>query len=147
MRRNAWIAGATAVVVIGVVFILRGSKDKDPGFRGTSQLLNDNGVLFAVGDNEPYSGRITDYYPNGVKKYEVDLVNGVAQGMATEWHINGQKMTETTLKDGVPVGTITGWYRMGAKEYELPVEDGDIHGMTTEYYESCLLYTSPSPRD
>ena len=123
------------VMAVSLVSGCGGKKD-GPEYLGSTQLINDKGILYALGDSEPYTGPIIDYHPNGVKSYQVEVKEGVAQGTATEWYKNGQKMTETTLEKGQATGAIKGWYRSGKKEYEMPIKNGEIDGIGIEYYET-----------
>ena len=113
-----------------------GGKKDGPEFHGSSQMIPNNGVLYALGDTEPYTGPVIDYHPNGVKSYKVEVKKGVPQGTATEWYKNGQKMTETTLENGQATGAIKGWYRSGKLEYEMPIKNGEIDGIGIEHYET-----------
>lgn len=126
----------TALLVVLALGAGCGKNQDGPEFRGSSQMFNDQGVLYALGDTEPYTGPVIDYHPNGVKSYQYEVKKGVPQGPVTEWYQSRQKMTESTLKDGELVGVMTGWYPNGKKEYEMPLEEGEIHGAGTEYYES-----------
>ena len=113
-----------------------GGKKDGPEYLGSTQMISDKGLLFALGDTKPYNGPIIDYHPNGVKSYQVEVKDGVAQGAATEWYKNGQKMTETTLENGQATGMIKGWYSSGKKEYEMPIKNGEIDGVGIEYFET-----------
>lgn len=127
-----------AVVVCAA--LLGCGKDAIPSGRpGSSQVFNDQGTIYALGETKPYSGPVTDFHPNGKKSYEYTVKNGKPEGKVTEWHGNGNRKTESTLKDGVLVGTMTGWYENGNIEYEMPLEAGEIHGQGKEYYPTGKL--------
>ena len=132
MVRRGLVPIAMAVALVSGC----GGKKDGPEFHGSTQMINDNGILYALGDSEPYTGPIIDYHPNGVKSYQVEVKDGVAQGTATEWYKSGQKMTETTLENGQATGMIKGWYSSGKKEYEMPIKNGEIDGVGTEYHET-----------
>lgn len=99
----------------------------------TDQLIFSEGKYYALGEVEPYTGLVINRYPNGKKKYEARMVDGIPQGPAMEWHENGQKMTEVKLEEGKPAGTMTGWHSNGAKQFEMPLQNGKQHGLMTEY--------------
>lgn len=130
------LRGGTVLAVVLALGVGCGKDKAGPESRGSSQMFSDEGVLYALGDTEPYTGPVTDYHPNGVKSYQYEVINGKLQGTVTEWYKSRQKMTESTLKDGELVGVMTGWYKNGKKEYEMPLDGGEIHGTGTEYYES-----------
>ena len=44
-------------------------------------------------------------------------------------------------------GTLPTYFDNGKKSGEITYKNSKPHGLWTEWYESCLLYTSPSPRD
>ena len=111
-----------------------GRDDGGPAVRGSTQIFNDGGTLYALGETDPYTGPVIDFHPNGKKSYAYRVENGRPQGTVTEWYASGQKKTESTLKDGVLVGKMVGWHENGKKEYEMPLEDGEIHGTGNEYY-------------
>ena len=141
-KRTLWVIcrmvqrGMILLALIVLLLSGCGSKKGGPEYYGSTQMINDKGILYALGDSEPYTGSIIDYHPNGVKSYKVEVKQGVPQGAATEWYKSGQKMTETKLENGKVAGIIKGWYRSGKKEYEMPIKNGEIDGIGIEYYEN-----------
>ena len=129
-------SGMVPVALISALVAGCSDKKDGPEYLGSTQMINDKGVLYALGDSKPYNGPIIDYHPNNVKRYQVEVKNGVPQGVATEWYKNGQKMTVTMLENGQAMGAIKGWYRNGKMEYEMPIKNGEIEGIGIEYYET-----------
>ena len=113
-----------------------GGKEDGPEYYGSTQMINEKGVLYALGDTDPYNGPIIDYYPNRVKKYHVLIKDGVPIGAASEWYKSGQKKMEASYINGQAAGVIKGWYHSGKKEYEMPIKNGEIDGIGIEYYET-----------
>ncbi len=67
-----------------------------------------------------------NYYPNGKRKSEGTLKDGLPDGLFTEWYENGQKRYEGTWKDGKLNGLVTRWYNNRQKEREGTFKDGEV---------------------
>ena len=52
-----------------------------------------------------------EYYPNGMKWWEVTLKDGKEDGLWTQWNENGQKSEERNYKDGERL-----WQRLWNKD-------------------------------
>jgi antitoxin component YwqK of YwqJK toxin-antitoxin module len=67
-----------------------------------------------VGDEEnPYTGKIVAKYENGNKKWEVDYVNGIKEGIQTDWYPNGEKKLEGMYINGKKYGVWIVWDEKG----------------------------------
>ena len=49
------------------------------------------------------NGNQIEFYDNGRKKSEVNIIYGEKHGLYNEWYENGQKMFEWTFKDGIRI--------------------------------------------
>ena len=78
----------------------------------------------------------TEFYKNGQKKTEINLVDGMRQGVATWWHENGQKEFEVNYVDGMWQEVATWWHENGQKKAEINYKDGKEHGLRTDWYEN-----------
>ena len=78
--------------------------------------------------NGEMDGQWTWWRPNGIKDREGNYKSGVKHGLWVSWNDNDHKKGEETYVNGVLDGLVTVWHDNGNKD-------------------SCLLYTSPSPRD
>lgn len=69
-----------------------------------------------IGDEEnPYTGKIIAKYENGNKKWEVNYVNGIKEGIQTDWYPYGEKMAEGMYKNGKKSGIWMMWDEDGNK--------------------------------
>ena len=66
-------------------------------------------------EENPYTGKIIAKYENGQKKWEVNYVNAIKEGIQTDWYPNGDKMMEGMYKNGKRVGTWKMWDEKGNK--------------------------------
>jgi hypothetical protein len=80
---------------------------------------------YAPNDDEPYTGKVFDFYENGQKKLDGRYRKGLMTGKWTYYHENGQKKYERTYKDGKNDGLGTWWYENGQKESEATYKDGE----------------------
>jgi len=134
MQRTKWIAAGVAGVVLLLILISgKRQETSPPSFQGPNRLVYDSGMICLEGESTPYGGPVEKLYPNGKKKYSLEIVDGVKQGRAIQWYQNGKKKAEVTLKDGQPIGTMLGWHENGKKSYEMPLVKGVAEGIVTEY--------------
>ena len=54
------------------------------------------------------------YWPNGKKKSEEEVKEGIENGKSTYWYESGSKKSEREIKDGKQNGITTIWYENGA---------------------------------
>ena len=77
-----------------------------------------------VGDEEnPYTGKIVAKYENGQKKWEVNYVNAIKEGIQTDCYPNGEKMLEGKYINGKREGTWISWDENG-NNVELMYKEG-----------------------
>ena len=65
-----------------------------------------------------------EYYPNGMKWWEVTLKDGKEDGLWTQWNENGQKSEERNYKDGELDRSLTKWYKNVEKKSERTYKNG-----------------------
>ena len=65
-----------------------------------NNLIDRGGLKYAPNDDEPYTGKVFDFYENGQKKLDGNYRKGLMNGKWTYYHQNGQKENERTYKDG-----------------------------------------------
>ena len=82
----------------------------------------------------------------GIKKDKGITSRQKPEGLHTLWYENGNKKSEVTFSNGKPNGPSVAWYANGNKREEGENKEGNQFGKWI-YYNLCLLYTSPSPRD
>lgn len=61
-----------------------------------SQIQEKDGLSYAVAEDKPYSGKVTEFYPNGQLEIERSFVNGEPDGLVRYWYENGQLAYEET---------------------------------------------------
>ncbi|MCZ6537013.1 MAG: toxin-antitoxin system YwqK family antitoxin [Gammaproteobacteria bacterium] len=88
------------------------------------------GVVYLAGSDEPYTGLVRDFYPNGQRESESSYVDGKQDGIDTEWYDDGQKKAERTWALGQRVHEIQ-WWENGQKRHESKYVDGKLHGGTS----------------
>lgn len=64
------------------------------------------------------TGKWTEWYANGTKKFEGDFEAGMPVAQHTWWHPNGQKMIAGTYEKGMQEGRWTEWHATGMKQTE-----------------------------
>ena len=110
---------------------------------------------YAPNDDEPYTGKVFDFYENGQKKLDGRYRKGLMTGKWTYYHKNGQISEQGSFIDGdgsypdvvpdslksklAPIdgrsGRWTAWYENGQKEYEGTYKDGERDGKWIWYNE------------
>ena len=89
---------------------------------------------YIKGSRTPYTGKIYELHENGQKRFELNIKDGIADGLIVVWFENGQKMSESNYKDGEPVGQWLQWYDNGQKFFEHNFKDGYAVGVWTWWH-------------
>ena len=78
----------------------------------------------------------TLYYPNGNKKREGKVSNGVLDGKWKNYNINGYLTSEENYSAGKKDGKFTSYYENGNVKREIDYIEGESNGYYKEYYKN-----------
>ena len=79
--------------------------------------LKDDGLYYAAGADEPYTGKHEAWYINGDKAWEGEMTNGKRHGQYTQWYPeNGGQHVAGLYQDGRRDGAWGQWYPNGQAE-------------------------------
>ena len=122
-------------------------RSQTKGKFGIKNLIDRGGLKYAPNDDEPYTGKVFDFYDNkGLKKLDGNYRKGLMSGKWMYYHENGQKKEKGNYKNGDSSypdwmtdeykikyppfggrnGKWAGWYEDGQKEYENTWKDGKV---------------------
>jgi antitoxin component YwqK of YwqJK toxin-antitoxin module len=88
--------------------------------------------------------QVTQYYPNGNVRSEVEFKNNLMHGKAVYYHANGNKQLETTYYYGKLNGEMKRWYYDGHIEGMEHYIMDTLNGEFLSYYENGNLKISMS---
>ena len=79
--------------------------------------LKDDGLYYAAGADEPYTGKHEAWYIKGDKAWEGEMLNGKRHGEYTQWYPeNGGQHVAGLYQDGSRDGAWGQWYPNGKAE-------------------------------
>lgn len=111
------------------------------------QLQKRGELYYAVNEEDPYSGKVTELYENGQKKTESYYNDGLLDGLHIEWSDNGQKVEESHYEGGLLDGLHIKWYNNGQKDEESSYKDGILDGLFTKWEENGEKFSETTYRD
>ena len=74
-------------------------------------------------------GLSTEWYENGQKSLERNLIYGMKQGSWIRWYKDGTQALIATYKDGKRVGLSRAWYENGQKKGEATFRAGKLYSV------------------
>lgn len=83
------------------------------------QLETRDGLIYATGEDLPFTGINEDFHPNGKLWFRITIKDGVPDGKAEFWYENGNKKSEMFFADGVIVGLQRKWSEDGELVAEI----------------------------
>ena len=113
-----------------------------PDTVSTDEIDGDNGIAVLRTTGEPFTGVVSDQWPNGVAKLRRSVVDGKPEGLWVEWHEtgvvrylatwrngggdgvwtyfhpNGEVRDRSTVVADVFTGPTEGWHENGRKAFE-----------------------------
>ncbi len=92
-----------------------------------------NGILYLPNENKPFTGIYLQLYPNGQKKEELNIKNGLYDGVATMWNDNGQKRMESNYKNGLLDGVYSTFLFSELKSNEDHYIQGEREGLSISW--------------
>jgi antitoxin component YwqK of YwqJK toxin-antitoxin module len=143
-RRRRTIAVAVWCVVgvsLWMAARLRGpgaSQEPAPE-RASVDLVRRDGVLCDKANLRPFTGWLTEHYPNGAARSRSWLAGGVLQGISEGWHTNGVLEIREHFVAGVSEGQVVRWRDDGSKLSEGEVRAGKLEGLFRRWHPNGQL--------
>ena len=101
---------------------------------------DDHGIsrLHVAGETNPVGkwkfARISDQFPDGQKKFEIGIVDGLRHGSFYFWQPNGLKKLEGSYERGKREGKFSSYGKAGELIYEKNFIEDELEGNFTLYY-------------
>lgn len=111
------------IISLLVLLLLMASCKEKEVIDDKMQKEIDYEFIYVRDEENPYSGKIIAKYENANKKWEVNYVNGIKEGIQTDWYPNGEKMLEGMYIHGKKEGTWTRWDE-DSKKTEIEFKEG-----------------------
>jgi antitoxin component YwqK of YwqJK toxin-antitoxin module len=108
--------------------------------RVVDKLEYRDGIAYAVGEGEGFSGKLVTTYSNGKKETEINYQDGKQEGLDIWWWRNGNKGRESQYKNNQLDGLETEWRENGYKEAEAHYINGKQDGLETEWFRTGEKY-------
>jgi len=105
----------------------------------TLKMERKNGKWFLNNDSKPYSGKFIDYYLNGKKQGEGNLLNGTLIGTRRLYHINGNISDLVEYQNGIPNGIEKRFYSNGALMQQGEFKNGKEIGIWEMFHPNQQL--------
>ena len=87
--------------------------------------LNNNGKTYDFRSGKMVTGKLVDFHPNGQKRFEKSMINGLSDGNATWWDDAGRTTHQRTYQAGLLHGSwIENYSSTGRKKQEQVYQDG-----------------------
>lgn len=103
----------------------------------SSQIVKRQGMVYEINQEEPFTGKVVDKYPNGQIKGSAELEKGKANGKTVIYYENGQIKESMDMVEGDLVGE----YKKYAENGQI-LEEGTFKGFRNpegrgvKYYEN-----------
>lgn len=136
-NRPAWHPCLFVAVVLAVVAVSGwglGGRSRAPETAVRAELELREGVLFRPGADQPFSGLLVSEWRPGVRRTEVTIRAGRADGPTRGWFEDGQIEVEEFFRSGVSHGVRTRWYPDGARKSRVNVRHGRLDGVFREWH-------------
>jgi antitoxin component YwqK of YwqJK toxin-antitoxin module len=101
--------------------------------------LRRNDIAYLIGEDQPFTGLAFKRYSDGTRSFEIDYVNGSAEGVLTQYYPNGNPSFQVQMKNNQANGISTGWYEDQTRKSEYPYKDGVVHGVIKEWFPTGQL--------
>ena len=99
-----------------------------PRISSKESRTDQSGVVYRDGINEPFTGRIIDYFADGKLKQESTYLNGQHHGLHIKYFENGNRSFEATFDNGTLSGITSRWWPNGLKRQEEFWSEGKFYG-------------------
>ena len=108
------VLAAVALVIAGCQTAKQLAHDEQVSIFRPELWLKDDGLYYAAGADEPYTGKHEAWYIKGDKAWEGEMLNGKRHGEYTQWYPeNGGQHVAGLYQDGHRDGAWGQWYPNG----------------------------------
>jgi antitoxin component YwqK of YwqJK toxin-antitoxin module len=92
-----------------------------------------NNLIYQKGSSKPFTGIVSDQYPNGTIRLRYQYTNGIPNGLSRSYNENGKLQSEIHFRNGVQEGITKIYHKNGKKEGVMKVYDdtGEIFSQTS----------------
>lgn len=105
-----------------------------------TDLVRSDGRLFLRGTtNAPFTGWMTEHYPEGAVKSRSQVVDGLLHGVSEGWRTNGQLQVREHFVGGVAEGPVTKWHPDGTRLSEGLARAGRLEGTFRRWHPNGVL--------
>jgi hypothetical protein len=133
---NSATATIEHLLVMAFAILTIGCGEKKSDGVNVDELEMRNDITYLRGADTPFTGKYFILNKNGKRELEVNLKDGMQDGLATDWHLNGQKKSEGKWKNGQQEGFYTAWHENGQKEEVQNWKNGKAEGLVTSWHEN-----------
>ncbi len=141
LRRLGW-GGAVALLTLAVgLLVWRGPRLAAPAGPEVDRasLTLREGVYYALGTSNRFTGYLTEHYPNGVLQARTAVVDGRVHGLSEGYYTNGQRQVAEYFVAGVSHGVRQKWFPSGARLSTVRIEQGQLEGRFQRWHEGGAL--------
>ena len=122
------------LLLVVLLFLLPiGCQDISP-----EETVTRRGLIYKVGENEPFSGTVTGYSREGYRsqkmKFKKRYKNGVLHGDTQFWYPNGKLESVEPYRDGKINGVITRFYENGKIKSRIHIVNDQRGGSEGEQF-------------
>ena len=89
-----------------------------------------SGLVYRVGMNDPFTGRVQKKYDDGVVQFQASFLKGVPHGLHLRRFDNGKLSMESVFDQGVLTGIKKSWWSNGSSKEEQYWHNGTYQGRT-----------------
>ena len=107
---------------------------------GNPHLCWTNGELWYA--DQPFSGVLTETYPNGQVKAKTEYYQGRQHGTSWMWYEDGQPLWERHYRNGKKHGAHKGWWPNGQQKFLYHFTDGEYEEEALDWYMNGQLAQS-----
>jgi len=97
------------------------------------------GHWYRIGETNPFTGSMADYYPNGAPLFRSAVSNGLLNGVSEGWYTNGQVQIRELYKDSVADGLREKWHENGQRKSEATIVQGKLEGPFRSWHDNGQL--------
>ena len=133
-KRAILSVGALLLIVLAVVVVFQSRSKPVLVEVERSNLESREGKLYLKGEEQLFSGIMTEKHPGGTVLSRSEVRDGVLHGLSQGFHTNGQVQVAEQFEAGVSHGLRKKWRIDGSKESEAEIVHGKLHGMFRRYH-------------
>ena len=124
------------LIITNIIFLSIISCSKSKTTLSEVDIVFDNKQMLFKKKSKPYTGLVIEYYDNDIIKTEINVIDGLKDGVFKQYDENGELQVESKFKKGELVGKFSAFHNNGNEQIITFYKENLRMGSFEEFFDN-----------